>query len=103
MSMCLAYVGDDMEWIARRVGKKSCHRKEQHRMPCSSTLGDHSTSAAQTARSSETRNVVVTVHANRDDADDERRGAFLSRVYTIGTCLLLVGSGIGVGIWAATV
>ena len=71
-------------------------------MPRSSTLGDHHT-GNHTHRgtyppTSSTSDVSIAV---REDDPDENRGRLIDRLLTVGTCLLLIGSGIGVGIWAA--
>lgn len=74
---------------------------QKRAMPRSSTLGDHHT-GNHTRRDvvSMTRGdtVSVTIH---DSEQNETRNDLVTRILTVGTCILLIGSGIGVGIWAA--
>lgn len=62
-------------------------------MPRASGLGDHA-STRPTARQ-------VTITVEDAPPTDARRATLVARALTFGTCLLLVGAGIGVGLWAA--
>ena len=100
-SICRVY--EDERGISLFWGvteKKGNSMLQKRAMPRSSTLGDHHT-GNHTHRgtypsASSTTDVSITVNET-----DESRGRCLTRLLTIGTCLLLIGLGIGVGIWTA--
>ena len=84
----------------KRLRKKKPFPKSQKSMPRSSTLGDHRAAAERAApggRPPVSQSVSVTI----PDDEQPSRKQWITQCLTMGTCILLVGSGVGVGIWAA--